>query len=781
MSTKRTSVGILFCIAIFVCLSLTAKADLATRQKYLERLQSFLPPEKLYRGNVTPLDASWQDWLDRTGELPPDFNELPSLPFLPDPLILDEGGANIPVKTTAQWQQKRKWIETQVKHWITGTFPPAPENLKAKILSETKDGDLTIKMVQLSFGPDSRAKLTLELIIPPGKKPMPVFMTQHSHRLWALIAVRRGYIGCAYAGSDSKDDTEDYAEIWHPQYDFTRLMRRAWGASRAVDYLYTLDIVDKDRIALTGHSRNGKLSLMAAAFDKRITAVIPSSGGTGAENPWRFTSEKYDTESITEISTVFPYWIHPRIRFFVGAEHKLPVDQNLLMALVAPRGLILSSALTEGQGCPLGIEQAYFSAKKVYDFLGAEDKLAIRFRPGKHATSARDIEDYVDFFDYAFGRTSIKPANKLYCDYSFNKWLSLSGEYIDPLSYPAKGLDDLLTNNLGNKITNIPAWMKRKEKIKARIRWALGDEPPGATNPGPKTLDNVYYSGDDYLGKVIGRMPARKNIGRMPIAGWCGFGEYLYGNLYYPTDDAGKAISNNLPVVIYLHEYAYATGFARRSEEIITGFVEQGIAVFVYDQIGFGTRLDDGTFFYQRYPHWSKMGKMIADVSAAVDTMQNMEIIDKNRIYAAGYSLGATVALYSAALDERIKAVVSVCGFTPMRLDTMEKGTEGIKMYSHLHGLIPRLGFFIGRENHIPYDFHEVIAAIAPRPALIVAPIWDRFAAFDDIKQCLTEVEKVYDLLGAENKIELCAPRDYNRFTPETLGKVLDWSQENFK
>ncbi|GAH06291.1 unnamed protein product, partial [marine sediment metagenome] len=208
--------------------------------------------------------------------------------------------------------------------------PPPPDNLRAEILRESKDGDVTIRVVELFFGPQHRAKMTVELLIPPAEGPLPVFMTQHCHRLWALIAVRRGYIGCAYAGSDSKDDTEDYANIWYPDFDFTRLMRRAWGASRVIDYLYTLEIVDKERIALTGHSRNGKQSLMAAAFDERIKAVIPSSGGTGAENPWRFTSEKYDTESITEISTVFPYWIHPRIRFFVGAEHKLPVDQNLL-------------------------------------------------------------------------------------------------------------------------------------------------------------------------------------------------------------------------------------------------------------------------------------------------------------------------------------------------------------------------------------------------------------------------------------------------------------------
>ena len=149
------------CIGIFISLSLTAKADLSTRQEYLKRLQSFLPPEQAHRGKVSPLDATWQDWVRRTGELPPDFNELPSLPFLPEPLILDQGGTNIPVKTTVQWQEKRKWMQQQVKHWITGTFPPPPDNLRAKIIRERKDGNVTIRMVELSFGPEHRARMVV--------------------------------------------------------------------------------------------------------------------------------------------------------------------------------------------------------------------------------------------------------------------------------------------------------------------------------------------------------------------------------------------------------------------------------------------------------------------------------------------------------------------------------------------------------------------------------------------------------------------------------------------
>ncbi len=334
-------------------------SELARRQSYLRQLQTVLPPERPEQGPVTRMDSTWQRWLQRTGELPPDFDAMPSLPFLPDPLMLDEGGKNIPVTSMEMWQQKRQWLQQQAQHWITGTFPPPPDNLLAEILSERKDGAVTLRQVELSFGPEHRAKLHLELLIPPGDGLFPVFMTQGYHRGWALIAVRRGYLACVYAAADGDDDSEVYAEIWYPQYDFTRLMRRAWAAHRAVDYLVTLSNVDESRIALAGHSRNGKQSLMAAAFDERIAAVITSSGGTGAENPFRYTSDKFDNESIADITTNFPYWLHPRLRFFYGREHKLPVDMNSLMALVAPRALMLTSAITEAQGNPWGIENQY--------------------------------------------------------------------------------------------------------------------------------------------------------------------------------------------------------------------------------------------------------------------------------------------------------------------------------------------------------------------------------------------------------------------------------------
>ena len=749
--------------------------DELKQKAYLKKLLEWLPRERTENGRVSYLDETFRCWLERTGELPPDFDIMPSIPFLPDPLVMDEGRRNIPVKNTDQWNEQRKWMQMNLEYYITGTSPPPPSNLSSKIIYEKQDGEVTVQMVELSFGPGNRAKLNVELMIPPGAGPFPVFLTQWNHREWAQIAVRRGYIGCVYAGADAKDDTEYYSEIWAGEYDFTRLMRRAWGASRVVDYLITRAFVDADKIGITGHSRNGKLSLMAAAFDDRIAACIPSSGNTGAEIPWRYTSINFDIEDIALLTSARPSWFHPRLRFFAGQEHKLPVDQNHLMALIAPRGLMLSAALNEGAANTWAAEQAYFSAQRVYDFLDAGNKLSIRSRHGLHSVSARDIEDYIDFFDFVFGRSDNKPENRLYYSFCFDRWSKNEKKSINVNEYPVGGIDDILSGNGGGIIETAGEWEMKREDIRDKLLWLMGDKPPGVTNPGPGSLARGGR-GEVSFGSFLTRPGPASGMGVMAVSPYDGFGDKLFGYLYYPVDSGGNPLTGKMPVVIYLHEFDYSKGFNsyHNAETLIRSLVDRGYAVFAYDMIGFGNRIEEGTRFYQRYPRWSKMGKMITDASAAVEAMSNLNIIDSTNIYVSGYSLGAKVGLFAAALDDRIAGVVSVAGFTPLRLNA-GRGTEGVKAYSHLHGLLPRLGYFAGFEQRIPVDYHEVLAAIAPRPVLVIAPVYDKDAHTEDIMASVKAAREVYGLYGVDPGIELSMPDDYNRFSPGMREVMYRW------
>lgn len=748
-----------------------------SREDYLQQLLPVLPNDRTTSPgdqlpgtpppHVSPDHFTWSDWVKQTGEFPPDFDKLPTLPFLPNPLMLDEGGKNIPVTTMEKWQRKREWMMEQAQHWITGTVPPPPENLQIEVLEEKKLGDLTERSVLLKFGPGHQAQLHVNLLIPPGDGPFPVFICpwKKDRDDWIQAAVRRGYIGCRFTATDPKygfpDDSEKYEELWWPEYDFSTIMRWGWAASRTIDYLYTLNDILKDQIALTGLSRNGKMALWAAAYDDRIKAVVPISGGTGGENPFRYTMDRYNSETLELLTRFRPHWLHPRLRFFTGRENKLPVDMNSLMALVAPRGLMLTSSIFESAGNPWGIEQAYFSAREAYKFLGAENNIALDLRYGLHAPSARDIERYIDFFDLIFDRGHIRSENRLLYNYSFSKWLGLSGEMIDPLTFSKKGMNDLMIGTDAKVISDSTSWRSKAKEVSSRINWGLGEEPP-SLGPGPQP---------DYLRDAVGFPVLGPDVMSKP---------FLFGRLYYPANKAGHQKANNLPVVIYLHEYSYSTGSAKGGK-MIRQFIDEGFAVFVYDQIGFGTRVEEGRLFYERFPKWSKMGRMVSDVRWAVDALSEEEFINPAQIYVTGYSLGGTVGLYSAALDERIAGVISVSGFTPMRRDTVGHTAEGIYGYSHLHGLLPKLGFFIGEEARIPYDFHEILASIAPRPLMVIAPTWDQYASYPDVEESIKEVTEVYRLFGAKDNIKLYAPEEYDHLTEEMKEEMVLWLRENIE
>jgi hypothetical protein len=133
-----------------------------------------------------------------------------------------------------------------------------------------------------------------------------------------------------------------------------------------------------------------------------------------------------------------------------------------------------------------------------------------------------------------------------------------------------------------------------------------------------------------------------------------------------------------------------------------------------------------------------------------------------------GYSLGAKVGLLTMALDERVHALAAVSGFDPLRLATGDRGVEGIRHYSHLHGLMPRLGFFVGNESRLPFDFDEPLALASSRPVLLVAPTLDRYARVADVRAAVKAVPGV----------TLDTPVDFNRFGIKAQTRVFEWLAE---
>jgi dienelactone hydrolase len=155
--------------------------------------------------------------------------------------------------------------------------------------------------------------------------------------------------------------------------------------------------------------------------------------------------------------------------------------------------------------------------------------------------------------------------------------------------------------------------------------------------------------------------------------------------------------------------------------------------------------------------------------------------VDPGRIYLFGYSMGANIALHTAVLDPRVKAVVSLNGFTPMRTDTADKGTGGIARYFREHDLLPRMGAFAGKESRLPYDYDELIAAIAPRPVYVLSAQLDRDATPEDVKKAVNQARKVYALYDAAGNLTLDQPWDYNRLPLVTQERVIQWMREKMK
>jgi dienelactone hydrolase len=720
-------------------------------------------------GRLNAHDKTWEDWVRRTGELPPDFDSLPSIPGLPDPLKS--------IHSPDEWIRQKPRLREEIQHWMFGTFPPAPSNLRAVVTASRREGRVTVREVRLEFGPDHRATLRLELIIPDGKGPFPVFLTNHGHnRPWIYTAVRRGYIACIYHATDPRygngDDSDAWVEVY-PEYDFSVLARWAWAASRAVDYLIKLPEVDKSAIGLTGHSRNGKQVLLAAAFDERIGAVIPSSGNSGECDPWRYTTDPFANESIELLTGAQSHWFHPRLRFFAGREDKLPIDQNTLLALVAPRGLMLYSGYAESAGNPFGFEQAYRDALRVYRLFGNEQNIWLHLRAGEHPTTAGDIENFIDFFDAVFKRHA-RPKQETWINgYTFENWKHLSGESIDPQSYPLREF----------RIHD------GQEKLRRQVEWVLGEEPPGAPNMQLRRMPLEVSSAEGWLAGLF-RRPSEDASTRAHVAaegmGWTEipFGDGLKADLFYPASHK----SGKLPVVVWLHPYSYQNGWSVASPWNSKGagyrldqrpsfpsLVRRGFAVLAFDQIGFGTRVLDAREFYARYPKWSLMGKMVADTRAAIDSLTQVEMIDAERIYLMGYSLGAKVGLLTAALDARVGGLAAISGFDPLRLDTADRGVEGIRHFSHLHGLLPRLGFFVGSESRLPFDFDAALALAAPRPVLLIAPTLDRYARPADVAAEVNEAGKVWGSLGKREAFTFETPVGFNTFRREIQERVFNW------
>src|SRR5690606_33424659 len=129
-----------------------SQEKLEARQRYLSDLKDIIIDQRFQANTrrATLQDSTWVEWLNRTGELPPDFSQMKSTPFLPDPLVYEKDGKEFPITNRELWDEKKEWIKAQYTYWISGDFPAKPTNLKSELLLDSVSDGIRIQQIRLS-------------------------------------------------------------------------------------------------------------------------------------------------------------------------------------------------------------------------------------------------------------------------------------------------------------------------------------------------------------------------------------------------------------------------------------------------------------------------------------------------------------------------------------------------------------------------------------------------------------------------------------------------------
>lgn len=315
------------------------------------------------------------------------------------------------------------------------------------------------------------------------------------------------------------------------------------------------------------------------------------------------------------------------------------------------------------------------------------------------------------------------------------------------------------TDSKGKKrrVSTLAEWKIKRRQILEGMDQAMGKLPGFSNMPDMKIQIIDETKEEKYIRQNISftvaeneevpaflYIPGRRNK----------YGKFPAMLALHETDPIGKKSVDGQGHNINL---AYAKELAQR-----------GYVVIAPDNPGFGG-LEDYDFKTDRYQ--SGTMKSIFDNMRCVDLLQSRADVDPDRIGIIGHSLGGHNAIFTGVFDERLKVIVSSCGWTLFDYDNLKEANDYMKKYGGRLGdwaqdvYMPLLKAKYHLDpDKIPFDFDEAIAAIAPRAFFSNSPIHDSDFNVEGVKKGIAEISEVYDFLKAKGKLEVRYPESQHDF-----------------
>lgn len=359
------------------------------------------------------------------------------------PNVLQKADGKI-VKTKKLWEKERRpEIISLFKQNIYGQMPAAFDSIKfelSKKVADAMNGLACLKEININiWNKGNKVTIPIVLFIPNNrKKPSPVFLliNNRSKRntdptrlvkstFWpAELLIEKGYAIASFHVADAAPDKKDsyqngvidqlYPEQLTRDDGMKAIGAWAWAASRVMDYFESDQDIDAKRVAIVGHSRGGKTSLWAGALDQRFAMVFSScSGNSGAS-----LSRRQYGETISLINKQFGYWFANNYKKYSNRVDELPVDQHMLIALMAPRPVYTTNAVEDRWADPRGSYLSLVNALPAYQLYGKQPALPLEsptvnnptiksligyhFREGIHDLNVYDWENFIRFADYHY-------------------------------------------------------------------------------------------------------------------------------------------------------------------------------------------------------------------------------------------------------------------------------------------------------------------------------------------------------------------------------------------